>query len=213
MSTDSPAITLAGRDVTGHRHACAFFNSLDEEFEVLLPFVRDGLARGDKAFHIVDPDGRDAYLRRMKEGGVDVDRTLSDGQFQVKVWEDAYLKPGYFDQAAMLELIQDVLETGKKEGYPLTRLVAHMEWCLRDCHGVEDIVEYESRLNYVLPQYDDIVICTYDVAKHSAETIMGVLRTHPVVIIGGILQTNPFYVAPDEFLAELRARKERQASA
>jgi hypothetical protein len=28
-----------------------------------------------------------------------------------------------------------------------------------------------------------------------------------MVIIGGILQDNPFYVAPDEFLAELRDRR------
>ena len=35
---------------------------------------------------------------------------------------------------------------------------------------------------------------------------MDVLRTHPVVIIGGILQENPFFVPPDEFLCELRER-------
>ena len=28
---------------------------------------------------------------------------------------------------------------------------------------------------------------------------MDILRTHPMVIVGGILQENPFFVAPDEF--------------
>jgi hypothetical protein len=28
-----------------------------------------------------------------------------------------------------------------------------------------------------------------------------------MIIIGGILQENPFFVAPDEFLRELRARE------
>ena len=37
---------------------------------------------------------------------------------------------------------------------------------------------------------------------------MDVLRTHPLVIIGGFLHENPFYVPPDEFLRELRARDE-----
>jgi hypothetical protein len=32
------------------------------------------------------------------------------------------------------------------------------------------------------------------------------MRTHPMIIIGGILQENPFFVPPDEFLRELRAR-------
>jgi hypothetical protein len=36
---------------------------------------------------------------------------------------------------------------------------------------------------------------------------MDILRTHPMVIVGGVLQTNPFFVPPDEFLRELRARR------
>jgi hypothetical protein len=35
---------------------------------------------------------------------------------------------------------------------------------------------------------------------------MDILRTHPMVIVGGVLQRNPFFVPPAEFLAELRER-------
>jgi hypothetical protein len=87
-----------------------------------------------------------------------------------------------------------------------------MEWALEDRPGVDDIVEYESRLNYVLPKYDDAVVCTYDLAKFSASVVMDILRTHPLVIIGGILQENPFFVPPDEFLKELQERRDRQAT-
>jgi hypothetical protein len=38
---------------------------------------------------------------------------------------------------------------------------------------------------------------------------MDILRTHPMVIIGGILQENPFFVAPDRFLEEIRGRATR----
>lgn len=36
---------------------------------------------------------------------------------------------------------------------------------------------------------------------------MDIMRTHPMVIIGGQLQENPFFVPPDEMLAELRLRR------
>jgi hypothetical protein len=36
--------------------------------------------------------------------------------------------------------------------------------------------------------------------------VIDIMRTHPMVIIGGVLQENPFYVPPDQFLAELRSR-------
>jgi len=41
---------------------------------------------------------------------------------------------------------------------------------------------------------------------------MDILRTHPMAIIGGILQENPYFVPPDEFLAELRERAQRHPS-
>jgi PAS domain S-box-containing protein len=37
--------------------------------------------------------------------------------------------------------------------------------------------------------------------------IVDIARTHPVLLVGGVLQENPFYVPPDEFLADLRSRK------
>jgi hypothetical protein len=58
----------------------------------------------------------------------------------------------------MLALIQGVLEGGRAQNFPLTRLVAHMEWALEDRPGVNDLVEYEARLNYILPRYPDPVI-------------------------------------------------------
>jgi hypothetical protein len=38
---------------------------------------------------------------------------------------------------------------------------------------------------------------------------MDILRTHPMVIIGGVLQENPFFVPPAQFLQELRSRTPR----
>lgn len=38
---------------------------------------------------------------------------------------------------------------------------------------------------------------------------MDILRTHPMAIIGGVLQENPFYVPPDAFLREVRERGSR----
>src|SRR6266478_1966478 len=48
--------------------------------------------------------------------------------------------------------------TAGGRGFPLTRLVAHMEWALEDRPGVDDLVEYETRLNYILPKYPDPVL-------------------------------------------------------
>lgn len=148
-------ITFAGARLGRSRHVCAFFNTPDEEYLVLLPFIREGFEHGEKAFHIVDPRLRADHMERLAAMGIDVETAQRRGQLEVRNWEDAYLRGGRFDQDAMLALIEKVLGD---ETFPRTRLVAHMEWALQDRPGVDDLVEYEARLNYILPKYPDPVI-------------------------------------------------------
>lgn len=213
MSEDSnPAdlpIHFAGRTLERSCHVCAFFNSPEEEDRVLLPFVKEGIEGGEKAFHIIDPDQKSDYLRRQEAGGIDVATARDSGQYELRGWHEAYLREGHFDQEAMLSLIEDVLMGGRETGYARTRLVAHMEWALEDRPGVNDLVEYESRLNHILPKYGDPVICAYDTTRFSGGVVMDILRTHPMVIVGGLLRENPFFVPPDEFLRELEERSGR----
>jgi len=207
MGTNGGSVRCAGGILGQRRHICAFFNSLDEEHRVLRSFIKDGFARGDKAFHLVDPDLWDDHLRRLAEAGIDVGQAMGTGQLVLRRWQDAQLRGDRFDQDAMLALLEEVLQSGAASGYPLTRLVAHMEWALLDKPGVDDLLEYETRINYVLPKYDDPVICTYDLSKFSGGVVMDIMRTHPVVIIGEVLQENPFFVPPDQFLLEIRERR------
>jgi hypothetical protein len=157
-STADQPISFAGGTLDRYRHVCAFFDGFDEEVSVLGPFVRQGLERGEKAFHIVDPELLPHYPRMLHDHGIDVHTALERGQFEIRTWHEAYLREGRFDQDAMLTLIEQVLNDGPAQGFPLTRLVAHMEWSLEDMPGVDDLLEYETRLNYVLPRYKDPVI-------------------------------------------------------
>ena len=213
MMQRNRVVHLAGSPLTCSCHACAFFSSRDEEERVLLPFLKEGLEAGDRFFHVVPQSYQPARRRSLVDSGVDLSAAERAGQVELRPWEEAYLRGGRFDQDAMLDLIQQVLSDGKQRGYGLTRLWANMEWALEDLPGVHDIVEYETRLNYVLPKYDDIVVCTYDISKFTAGVVMDILRTHPEVIIGQTLQKNPFYVRPDEFLEELRGKKARSEPA
>ena len=207
MGKNGGSLQCAGGTLGRHRHICAFFDSIEEEHRVLRSFIKDGFEQGDKAIHIVDPELREEHLKRLTEAGIDVEQAINTGQFEVRRWQQAYLRDDHFDQNAMLALIEEVLQAGAASGYAFTRLLAHMEWATLDKPGVEDLVEYETRLNYVLPKYDDPVICTYDLSKFGSRVAIDIMRTHPVVIIGGVLQENPFFVPPDEFLAELRERR------
>lgn len=205
MGSPTP-VKLAGSELHRSCHVCAFFHSKEEEYQVLMPFITEGFETGDRAFHVVDPQHRDAHMDRLRQEGIDVTAVEASGQLEVRPWQGAYLQEGHFDQYRMIETIKQALDPSLKPPGKRTRLVANMEWALEDLPGVHDILEYETRLNHVLPDFHDPVICTYDVSRFDASVVIDILRTHPMVIIGGMLQENPFYVPPDEMLEELRAR-------
>ena len=209
--TEKKPVRLAGRTLEHSPHVCAFFNTREEEYQVLLPFIREGFEEGDKAFHIIDPRHRQDHFQRLRQAGINVEETVSKGQLEVREWAQAHLREGRFDQDKMLELVDEVLKSSRADNFLNTRFVAHMEWSLEDYPGVHDLVEYESRLNYLVPRYEDPILCTYDLAQFRAEVVMDILRVHPMVIIGGILHENPFYTPPDEFLQELEQRARSQA--
>src|SRR5262249_45566307 len=153
----------------------------EEEYRVLLPFIKEGFDQGDRAFHLVDPRHRPEHLRRLEEAGIDVAEAERKRQLEVRRWEDAQLRDGHFDQNRMLALLEEVLVEGKAQGFPLTRLVVNMEWALEDRPGVEDLLEFETRVNYLAPRYHDALCCIYDLARFSADVVLAVLRTHPMV--------------------------------
>ncbi len=210
MSQHEMSIPQAGSGLDRYRHVCVLYHSLDEEFRVLRPFINEGFQKGDKAFHIIDRQNRTEHLRRLHEDlGINVAATEQSGQLEVRGWEEAHLRPGWFDQHAMLGLVEEVLSDAKTKGFPFTRWVANMGWALGKHRGVEDLVEYCTRLNEVTPRHEATIVCTYDLAQFSAASVIDVLRSHPVAVIGGIVHENPFYVPPGELLRELRQHQDR----
>jgi hypothetical protein len=211
--TTNDGLQIAEGVLGRHRHVCAFFNGIDEEYRVLRSFIKDGFDRGDKAFHLVDPKLREDHLKRLAEAGINVQQGMDTGQLEVRPWQDAPLRGGRFDQDSWLVSFEQVLQSGQAAGYAQTRFLAQMEWALVDLPSVGDLIEFETRVNYVIPKYDDIVICAYDLSKFGASLVMNALRTHPVVIIGGLLQENPFFVPPDQFLLEMREQRSARKNA
>ena len=212
-TTSSKSILVNDTTLGKCLHVCAFFRTLDEHYRVLLPFIEEGFAKSERAFHIVNPVLRDDHRRRLTAAGIDVPDAENRGQLIVRDWRDTYRREGRFDQQLMLATLEGALKDSIQSGFPMSRLICNMEWAAEDRPAVDDLLEYETRFNYVLVNYPDPVICTYDLSKFRADFVVDVMRTHPMIIIGGILQANPFFVPPDEFLRELRSRQTTRTSA
>src|SRR5229473_7295169 len=92
MNATAAPIPFAGSMLGGYRHVCAFFSSPQEEYDTLLPFVRDGLDRGERAYHVLPPQYREEHLEQLRSAGIDVAGALSRRQLEVATPQETYLR-------------------------------------------------------------------------------------------------------------------------
>src|SRR5690348_9572793 len=113
MNSHRYPIRLDAGVLDGLRHVCAFFHTPDEEYQMLLPFIREGSERGEKAFHIVNPQLREEHLRRLQNAGIPTAEALRTRQLEVRSWDETCLHDGRFNPDAMLALIEEAIGRGK----------------------------------------------------------------------------------------------------
>lgn len=197
-------VTFAGGVLDRYRHVCAFMDGQGDD-AVLDPFITQGIDRGDRLLYVVDPAASAAPVTRIRHLGYDAGQLLEDHLCEVRTWSDTYLQGGSFDQGTMLHQLDRMLGGADS---PRIRMLCDMGWAI-DRPGIADrLIEFEARANFIHARHEHVVICAYDATKFDGSFVIDILRTHPMVLIGGILQENPFFVPPSEFLKERSATLE-----
>jgi hypothetical protein len=179
-------------------HVCAFYRGDADRDRLLSGYLSAGLAAGDKCICIVDSARTAKRLQALP--GARSEPSPSDGQLDIHLPESTYLANGKFGTDDMLTFWTEGMLKAGHEGYSFFRLAGEMTWSLRDVPGVGHLIEYESELNRVTSRYPVVVLCLYDLDRFSGEVVVNVVKTHPQVLIQGILVENPYYIEPDEFL-------------
>jgi hypothetical protein len=184
-------------------HVCAFYRGDGDRDRLLGGYLGAGLTAGDKCICIVDSAGTAERLAKLP--GACGEPGPFGGQLDVHLPESTYLAGGEFTTADMLTFWTEAMVKAEIEGYSFCRLVGEMTWALRDAPGVEHLIGYESALNRVTCSSPVVVLCLYDLDRFGGEVVVNVVKTHPQVLIQGILVENPYYVGPDDFLPPVRA--------
>jgi hypothetical protein len=180
-------------------HVCAFYRGAAARDLLLTAYFGTGLSAGDKCICIVDSPDTASQLELLPPStGAP---GLPGHQLDVHLPESTYLAGGRFTTSEMLTFWAENLVKAEIDGYSFCRLAGEMTWALRDMPGVENLAGYESELNRVTSGSPAIVLCLYDLDLFSGEVVVNIVKTHPQVLVQGILIENPYYLGPDEFLS------------
>ena len=191
-----PAIEALGP----HDHVCLVYSSREEQLAAVVPYVRLGLAAGERCVCIADAGGIAELGAALGAAGVDTEAQAGRGALALLTPRGAYLRDGAFDPDDMIAFLTAETERALADGFRALRVTGEMTWVLAGAPGSDRLVEYEAQLNRFFPGHEAGAICQYDRKRFPPEVLLDVIRTHPLVITGRTLCRNRHYLHPDACL-------------
>src|SRR5437762_822738 len=165
---------LGSEPLANIRHVCALFDGPEAAYSALLPFVAEGIAVGNRIVYLTEKP--ETFNDRLSPHIASA--TVARDQLEIRPWAQTYLAEGRFIGSRMLSYIRDALRESSDLGYPFTRLIGEMEWAQDGVSGVEELTVYETGVEAVLGRIPSMVLCAYDVRRHSASRVAAVLAAH-----------------------------------
>ncbi len=169
-----------------HEHLALLFSNQREQFDVIAPFLKTGLERGERCLYLVDDITSTSIVSRLNAEGLEATSALEAKSLIVEV-----RRRGYFDPEFTIRLLKEAADAAIAEGFTALRIASEMSWLLARDGGIERLNEFEAMLNYFFPQYPALGICQYNLQRFRPDTVKEVVLCHPNVIVGRALRRNP----------------------
>jgi hypothetical protein len=185
-------------------HICSLYRTEEERNNIAIPFVREGIRDGASCRYVVDDQTAEHLRRNLAATGVDVRALEASGQLKILTAADTYLRKDAFNYHEMIAFWETVAAEVRASGRPYARCTGETTFLQQNAPGLEHFLEYEAELNNYVPKVPLVVLCQYNITKFNGDLIVGVLQTHPYAVMGGVLVRNPYYVPPEQFLAQHR---------
>ncbi|WP_440008962.1 MEDS domain-containing protein [Halomicrococcus sp. SG-WS-1] len=200
----SPKFHGPVEDLDGHDcndHFAQIYERPAEKFEAAIPFVRHGLDQGEQIAYVVDQSTETEVRTALQDAGIDVEAALDSGALTFYTVDETYLRDGSFDPDEMIQFYADATAEAT-EDFEALRLVAEMSWIEAHDTTVEQLIEYESKINDLFDTEDVFAICQYDRDLFTPEVINNIVRTHPHLVYDGAACHNFYYTPPEELFGD-----------
>ena len=192
QTSSLPASELPWAEISPGDHICGFYSGPEDRDRILVDYLSAGVRKGEKCCCLVD-DADPDVLRRS------VERRVDPGPEQLVLGkaEAAYLHDGSFSPDRMIEYLDERFRAAlTAENFPAVRAAGVMTWALRRAPGAEHLFAYEEALNGFASRYPQTLLCLYDVRRCGAEMLIEAARSHPKLLLGGLVVESPLFGLP-----------------
>jgi two-component system, chemotaxis family, sensor kinase Cph1 len=141
-------------------HVVFVYDDPSELFEFVVPFIKEGLARGERCVYATAESRPADVTDALSAGGVRVDREMKRGAFALMTAGEYYETPP-FDPARAIERLQARLTEAVSAGFAGLRVAGEMSWAGRQGLPDEVLGEYEALLEKTAGAGRRTLACIY----------------------------------------------------
>jgi PAS domain S-box-containing protein len=174
-------------------HLCMLFESDAEKLGALVPYLRDGLARGERCLYAAGEQGPESLFSALAAISVDVHAERERGALLLEPAGEVYLRAQSFDPQATRDTWSRVEEQALGAGFTGLRVATEVPAAVGHAPELERWIAYEASLNDFLTGSRTLILCQYDLGRFTARSVLKVLQTHPIVVLGRRICRNPYY--------------------
>jgi PAS domain S-box-containing protein len=177
-------------------HLCVLYEPEAERLSSLVPYLCDGLARGERCLYAAGEHGSEPVHRALAAIGVDAPAERARGALLSEPAAEVYLRTGSFNPRATRDVWSGAEQQALRAGFVGLRVAADVPVAVGGASELERWIDYEANLNDFLAGSRTLILCQYDLGRFPSRGILPMLQTHPIVVLGRRVCRNPYYELP-----------------
>lgn len=170
-----------GSEVPDGAHLTHLYHDGREALGVGVPYLLEGLRRGETVLLVAHEADIRALLEALREQGLDIEGLRDRGKLHVSAG-----MPTPAEQVAYIASVASA-STGR------FRLLGDMNWTKDRRWTAEDLRSLEDRTNRGTSCPGRLILCQYSLATFSGQETMMVMETHKYAIYKGKVQESPYF--------------------
>jgi DcmR-like sensory protein len=159
-------------------HTCVFYRSEEALFELLTPYIAEGILKGERCFCAQKPEFIKRLIYDLRFLGIDTDREIARGALELHTEDETYFTNNRFEPEAMMEMLTRSIREAQEKGFAGLRTAGEMSWAARGRDECDQVIGYEKMVEECFPGKAVIGLCQYAMNEFTPDVLNVVMENH-----------------------------------
>jgi len=170
------------KEVTWGTHLCFFYDSINDYFDIIKPYIKTGLENNEFCLWIIPKNLEKAKAFEILQTAIpNLDCYQRKKQIEILQYFEFYLIKGRFDGDAVITNWRNKLDKALSAGFDGLRGKGDLSWV--GTNRWKSFIDYENEIGNVIFNKKILAFCSYPLKKIGAREIINVIENHQFALI------------------------------